>query len=69
MTKLKYTRAEIGELAERMEVRGYSRLLKDRPELQNDLRAVALILRKALESGFPVSALEIELITNGSNGK
>jgi hypothetical protein len=60
MAKLTYHRTEIGSLAERLEVRGTSRLLKDRPELQSDLRVAAALLRFMLEKGMPPTPIEIE---------
>ena len=60
MARMHFSRNEIGALAERLEARGTSRLLKDRPELQSDLRIAAFILRSALDVGFPVDPLEYD---------
>jgi len=65
MAKHVLTRNDIGSLAERLEARGTSRLLKDRPELQNDLKLSAAILRFMLERGMPVSTIEFEEDHNG----
>lgn len=64
MARMHFSRNEIGALAERLEARGTSRLLKDRPELQSDLRIAAFILRSALDAGFPNDPIEID-DTNG----
>ena len=65
--KVTFTRANIGELCERMEARGTSRLLRDRPELCKNLLSAAALLRHALESGFPVTGIDVE-VNNGWAG-
>jgi len=63
--KVHFTRANIGELCERMEARGTSRMLHDRPELCCDLLSGAAILRWMLDQGMPVSSIELEVNSNG----
>jgi hypothetical protein len=64
---LHFTRANIGELCERLEARGTSRMLHDRPELCKDLLASAAILRRGLNNGYPVTAIDVEVM-NGWAG-
>jgi hypothetical protein len=65
MAKLIYNRQSIGSLCERLETRGTSRLLRDRPELQADMRAAAHILRFMLDRGMPIDTIEFD-DTNGN---
>jgi hypothetical protein len=62
-----FTRNDIGQLCERMEARGTSRLLRDRPELGKDLLCAAALLRHALDNGFPVTGVDVE-VDNGWAG-
>jgi len=64
MTKLHFTRYEIGALAERCEARGTSRMLRDRPELCRDLNCAAAILRWMLEQGIPVTGIDLDVTEN-----
>jgi hypothetical protein len=59
---LHFSRANIGELCDRMEARGSSRMLRDRPELCKDLLSAAAILRYGLNQGFPVSGIDVEVL-------
>jgi hypothetical protein len=54
-------RVELGALAERCEARATSLILKDRPELQRDMRLCAGFIRAALADGYPVSHVEIDM--------
>ena len=65
--KAHFSRHDIGELADRMEARGTSRMLRDRPELCKDVLAAAALLRWMLGNGMPVSSVEIE-VNNGWAG-
>jgi hypothetical protein len=65
--KAHFSRSNIGELAERCEARGTSRMLRDRPELCKDLLSAAAILRWMLDQGMPVTSVEIE-VNNGWAG-
>jgi hypothetical protein len=62
MAKLHFSRFEIGALCERMESRGTSVVLRDRPELCRDLLCGAALLRFMLNQGVPVSSCEVEVI-------
>ena len=68
MAKHFFSRNDIGDLAERMENRGASRLCDDRPELKRDLLSAAAVLRWMLSQGMPVTAIELDLPNNGRLG-
>jgi hypothetical protein len=55
-----YSRSDIGDLCQRLEARGTSRMLRDQPELCKDLLSSAALLRWMLGNGMPVTAVEIE---------
>jgi hypothetical protein len=59
------TRHDIGELAERCEARGTSRMLRDRPDLCKDLLSAAALLRHALDNGFPATGVDVEVNNAG----
>jgi len=40
-------------------------MLRDRPELCRDLNAAAALLRHALDNGFPVSGVDVDVSENG----
>jgi hypothetical protein len=61
MAKMTFNRNDIGSLCERLENRGTSVVLKDRPEVQGDMRNAAAILRFFLARGIPPSPIEIEM--------
>jgi hypothetical protein len=65
--KAHFSRNDIGELCERCEARGTSRMLSDRLELCKDLLSAAAILRWMLSQGMPVTAIDIE-VNNGWAG-
>jgi len=53
-------REEIGHLCDRLEALAKSRLMAATPELQNDIRIAAFVLRRALMIGFPVSPIDLD---------
>ena len=63
--KLHFSRTDIGELCERLEARGTSRMLQDRPELCKDLLSAAGLLRHALDNSFPVTGVDVEVNNAG----
>jgi len=52
-------REEIGHLCDRLEARARSRLSTLEPEACRDMSLAALILRRALAIGFPVSPIDL----------
>jgi len=60
MANRTYRRYEIEALADRLAQRAQSRMMSDRPYLQNDLRAAAAILRFMLDKGMPVCSMEVD---------
>lgn len=55
-----YTRTEIEALVERMLARAHSPLLNDMPELQRDIRAMAMILGTLLALGVELERIELQ---------
>ena len=60
MAKHLISRNDIQALARRMEDRAWSPLMNDMPELQRDLRTAAIVLKHALDIGFPVNPIELD---------
>ena len=60
MAKLIYGRSQVSALGERLMSRGISRLMNDRPHLQADIILAAIILQRAVSTGFPVTEIEID---------
>jgi len=60
MTKMQISRDEISKLADRLMARGTSVILEDQPQLQGDFTLAALVLRKLVENGMPVTSIEID---------
>jgi hypothetical protein len=53
-----FSRSDIAELADRLEARGTSKMLrKDQPHLCADLRNSAALLRWMLDHGMPVTGV------------
>jgi hypothetical protein len=65
MAKVHFSRNDFGDLCERLEARGTSHVLRDRPELCRDMSSAAALLRFMLDHGMPVTSVEIEVV-NGS---
>jgi len=61
MAKVHFSRNDVGDLCARLEARGSSHMLRDRPELTRDMRSAAALLRFTLDQGMPVSSVEIEV--------
>ena len=68
MATKQITRREISKLADRLMARGTSPLMKDQPEQQSDLRFAAQVLRFMVESGMPVTSIEIDDLKNSPRG-
>lgn len=60
-----YTRHEIEVLAERLMLRGTSRIMSDQPHLQSDLRTASVLLTFMLENGMPVASCDVDVPNNG----
>jgi hypothetical protein len=69
MAKHQFTRFDIGALAERLEARGTSRMLRDRPELCSDMKSAAALLRFMLNAGMPVTTAEVDVLNGWEGGK
>ncbi|HWN50539.1 MAG TPA: hypothetical protein VNO18_12080 [Xanthobacteraceae bacterium] len=65
MAKVHFSRNDFGDLRERLEARGTSHVLRDRPELCRGMSSAAALLRFMLDHGMPVTSVEIEVV-NGS---
>ena len=64
MATKQITRDEISKLAERLMARGSSSLMRGQPEQQIDLRIAAQVLSYMVESGMPVTSIEIDDLKN-----
>jgi hypothetical protein len=61
MAKVHFSRKDVGDLCARLEARGTSHVLRDRPELTRDMTAAAL-LRFMLDQGMPVTMVEVDVL-------
>jgi hypothetical protein len=68
MATKQITRDEISKLAERLMARGSSSLMRGQPEQQIDLRIAAQVLSYMVESGMPVTSIEIDDLKNSLRG-
>jgi len=60
MAVIHYTRNDISMLADRLAQRSRSILLSDQPNLCWDMRAAAKLLMWMIETGAPITTVEIE---------
>jgi hypothetical protein len=68
MATVSYTRKDIEALVERSLNRAGSPLLRDMPELQRDVKAMAMILMNLLAIGVEIQSIMIEdLYKDGSD--
>jgi len=60
MARATLNRDDVAALAERLHQRAQSQLMNRHPELQQDLRIAAIVLRRAVAIGFPIRLLSID---------
>ena len=65
MAKVTFSRKDVESLAVRLDERGSSMLLDDKPSTQRDMRCAAAILKFFVNVGVPVSVIEVDIF-NGA---